>query len=417
MAGRKVFIGSLPDGVQESVVREEFAKYGTIEDLFVKTGCEPGRQWAMVTYGSQQQAQTAKEATDRILQLPGADRPVEVMIARNQNKTGNDVMSQPMMMPAVDAGGRKKIFVGSLPDSITENAIKEEFSKYGQIAELFLKTGCESHKQWAFVTFASAEAAELAKTSADRQTKFPDSEVAVEVMIARNQGMNGRDPIRPVPLAPQPLALAPVAQGPCKIFVGSLPDDITETVLRAEFSKYGQITDVFLKTGCEANKQWAFILFATNAQAQQAKDCTDRRLMFPGAPGPCEVMFAKFQGKNGQDPLATVQAGLAAAPAAPMQPAPPASARIPAPPPMSQLPAQYAWRVYQTPQGLAYYHNHTTNVTQWECPPELGYSQMAMQQAQAAHAAQAQQATQASQASMYGAVYAMPPVAPMYRPY
>lgn len=50
-----------------------------------------------------------------------------------------------------------------------------------------------------------------------------------------------------------------VAQGPTKIFVGSLPDDINETVLRAEFSKYGQIVDVYLKTGCEPNKQWAFV--------------------------------------------------------------------------------------------------------------------------------------------------------------
>lgn len=420
MAGRKVFVGSLPDGAQESALRDEFAKYGVVEDVFVKPGCEPGRQWAMVTYANPAQAQQAKEATDRLLTLPGSDKPVEVMIARNQNR---DSVSQTQMALPHDAnsGGAKKIFVGSLPDSITENQIREEFSKYGQIMDLYLKTTCEPHKQWAFITFTSAQEAEVAKASADRQTKFPDAEFPCEVMLARNQGLNGRDPMRP-PSQPQP---AGVTQGPTKIFVGSLPDNITETVLRAEFSRFGQITDVYLKTGCEANKQWAFMVFATNDQAQNAKDATDRRLVIPGSSQPVEVMFAKFQGKNGQDPLTSVQGGQ-------HQPAPamPPAHRggqggdhhgggaIPAPPPMSSMPPQYAWRVYQTPQGLAYYHNHATGLTQWECPPELHYSQVAMQQAQAAHAAQAQQA------SMYGAMYGMPAVAgrpaaqtPMYRPY
>lgn len=323
------------------------------------------------------------------------------MIARNQAKVGpsNDPLSPTPMVSvpqqladSVPVGPPKKIFVGSLPDSISDSILREEFSKYGQIMDIFLKTNCERHKQWAFITFANGDEAETAKANTDRQLKLPDSEMACEVMLARNQGMNGRDPLRPVL---QPTASA--AQGPTKIFVGSLPDDINETVLRAEFSKYGQITDVFLKNGCESHKQWAFIIFAAHAQAQHAKDSTDRVLMVPGASNPCEVMFAKHQGKNGQDPL---QAGGGGSPGG-----------IPAPPPMSSMPPQYAWRVYQTPTGLTYYHNHVTNVTQWECPMELQYSQqMAAQQAQAAQ-------MHHMQPSMYGAMYMPQQAAPMYRPY
>lgn len=406
--GRKIFVGSLPDGVEEALLRQEFGKFGHVEDMFVKPGCEAGRQWAMVTYSTAQQAQMAKEATDRILQLPGGDRPVEVMIARNQNKVGpsNDPMSP---MPAVaipqqlsDAmpmGPPKKIFVGSLPDGITESTLREEFSKYGQIIDVFLKTTCERHKQWAFLTFSNGEEAEVAKANTDRQLKFPGSEMACEVMLARNQGMNGKDPLKPM-LAPGGAGGAQDfagGQGPTKIFVGSLPDHINETVLRAEFSKYGQIADVFLKTGCDSHKQWAFVVFATHAQAQHAKDSTDRVLMVPGASNPCEVMFAKFQGKNGADPLASGGGGGS-------------GGGIPAPPPMSSMPAGYAWRVYQTPQGLTYYHNHATNQTQWECPVELQYSQMAMQQAQTATAMM-------PQPQMYGAMYMPQQAAPMYRPY
>mmetsp|Transcript_18075 Transcript_18075/g.46922 ORF Transcript_18075/g.46922 Transcript_18075/m.46922 type:complete len:384 (-) Transcript_18075:21-1172(-) len=380
--GRKCFVGSLPDGTQESTLRAEFGRYGEVEDIFVKPGCETGRQWAMVTFGTAAQALSAKEGTDRILKLPGNDKPVEVMIARNQSKDGPGDRG-----PGGSNEGRpKKIFVGSLPDGITENTLREEFSKYGQITDLFLKTGCDSNKHWAFITFSSTEAAETAKTSTDRLLKFEGCDSTVEVMLARNQGMNGRDPIKP--------GSGTTVEGPSKIFVGSLPDSINETVLRAEFSKYGQILDVFLKTGCESHKQWAFIVFATNSQAQAAKDATDRILVVQGGTSTCEVMFAKFQGKNGQDPL---PAGSSSG----------SSGGVPAPPPMSQMPQQYAWRVYQTPQGIPYYHNHATGATQWECPMELHYSAMAAQQAHAAHA----------QASMYGAMYSMTPPTAMYRPY
>lgn len=407
MAGRKVFVGSLPDGIQESVVREEFNKYGNIEDLFVKQGCERGRQWAMVTFSTESEALRAKEATDRILKLPGAERAVEVMIARNQKgDSGGSSRPPPSPSPYLsgtpygvpESSAPKKIFVGSLPDGITESQLREEFSRYGEITDLFLKTGCERNKQWAFVTYSNQQDAEFAKTNADRKTRFPGSDMPCEVMLARNQGMHGRDPISAPPN---------LSGGPTKIFVGSLPDDITETALREEFSKHGQIMDVFLKTGCDRNKQWAFLVFATNQQAQQAKDATDRVLKFPNSSQACEVMFAKFQGKNGQDPLNSGSSGGSSS-----------AGGMP--------PAQYAWRAYQSPQGIPYYHNHATGVTQWECPPEFHHA-MAMHQAAWAQSAYAAQAAAAGGApppgpmgyppvGAYGPVYSLPPSS-VYRPY
>lgn len=367
MAGRKVFVGSLPDRIEESELRQAFEKYGEIEDVFVKQNCESGRQWAFVTFASAQQALDAKESTDRVLKLPGSDRPVEVMVARNQGKGGQSDYGS-TQLARFDGGSYagqstmsapKKIFVGSLPDSITESMVREEFGRYGQITDIFLKTGCEAGKQWAFVTFAAAEEAQEAKNGADRKMLFPGAERPCEVMLARNQGLHGQDPLMPSSNAPPNLS-----QGPVKIFCGSLPDSITEAQVRSEFSKYGQITDVFLKTGCETNKQWAFITFATHAQAQQAKDSTDRVLVFPASSGPCEVMFAKNQGRNGQDPLHSVGPASRAG-AQPMAPLGPAHAA--------------SWRCYYTTAGLPYYHNHSTGVTQWECPQELQYAAMAAQ--------------------------------------
>lgn len=385
--GRKIFVGTLPDDVQEHEIRAEFSIYGVIEDIFVRSGCERGRQWAMVTYATADQALAAKEATDRVLQMPGSDRPVEVMIARNQSKgadMGGPVASAPI------ASCPKKIFVGSLPDSITEDVLREEFNRYGYIQDLFLKTGCDRHKQWAFITFSSGEEAESAKSSTDRVLRVPGAEVACEVMIARNQGTNGRDPVR---FGNEQIGSGP--QGPTKIFVGSLPDCITENTLRSEFCRYGQIQDVYLKTGCDNHKQWAFVIFATHLQAQHAKDACDRTLLVPGARNPCEVMFAKFQGKNGTDPLNNSDSG--------------GRGNSHAGEPSGKS-SQYAWRAYQTPTGLTYYHNHNTGVTQWECPPEFRFGMPPPMP-------QYGGAPRNSSSRMYGASSGMAPHQAMYRPY
>merc|ERR1719419_793078 len=158
-------------------------------------------------------------------------------------------------------------------------------------------------------------------------------------------------------------------EGPRKVFVGSLPDTITDSVLRSEFSKYGQIIDLFLKTTCEPGRQWAFITFATSEQAQYAKDATDRVLTFPGADWTCEVMLAKNQGKFGQAPLSGYESGPHAA-AAPQAAAAQSTYEGPQPPPPTAPPPAHLtpWRMYKTASGLPYYHNASTGVTQWECP-------------------------------------------------
>merc|ERR1719277_587917 len=116
------------------------------------------------------------------------------MLAKNQGKFGQaeeapSASDSYASFAGTSSGGSaaKKIFVGSLPDSITEVVLREEFSQYGQITELFLKTGCASGKQWAFISYASGEEASVAKNSADRITSFPGSDKPVEVMLARNQ--------------------------------------------------------------------------------------------------------------------------------------------------------------------------------------------------------------------------------------
>mmetsp|Transcript_83194 Transcript_83194/g.201679 ORF Transcript_83194/g.201679 Transcript_83194/m.201679 type:complete len:537 (+) Transcript_83194:158-1768(+) len=414
-AARKIFVGSLPDGVVDETIRAEFMRYGTVEDIFIKPNCEPGRQWAFVTFSYHEQAAKAAEVTNGVLQFPGSYKTCEVTLARHQGMFGQDPLAgapqdAAMYSPGVPVASMpqapKKIFVGSLPDNITDMALRAEFSKYGSIIDVFVKTGCEANRQWAFVTFESHEQAQSAKDNCDRILVFPGADRPCEVTIARHQGMFGRETDDPNELNRMAPAAAPygssyaapaVQEGPRKIFVGSLPDGINEMTLKAEFSKYGQVTEIFLKQGQESGRHWAFVSFASGEQAQYAKDSTDRVLMFPGQERTCEVTLARNQGKFGQAPLGAFGGGGGGGGA---QVASMPVAGGPQPPPPSTPPPPHLtpWRMYRTASGLPYYHNASTGITQWECPPDFqvpgqqpGYQAAAPVQSGGAYAAAGQQ--------------------------
>jgi len=391
---RKIFVGSLPNGIQESTLRVEFEKYGEIESVYVKQDCEPGRQWAFITYLYPEHAQRAKELCDRVLTFPGSEKPCDVMVAKNQGMGGQSLPSgsyggAPSYLPPVQEGPRK-IHVGSLPTDISESQLRSEFQRYGTIEDIYIcKDRCETGRQWGFITFSTHAQAQLAKTSADNVLTFPGSTKAAEVTLARNQGkfgqesMNAKQNYDGYGAAPpaygaaygQHMMAAPMPaqtqEKPKKIFVGSLPDNITESTLRSEFSNYGVVTDVFLKTGCEPGRQWAFITYETAEQANHAKSNTDRKLVVPGGDRPVEVMLARNQGKFGQDPLEDRKGGGTYTVYANQQGAMMPYGAQP-PPPTGPPPAHLTpWRTYYTAAGLPYYHNSQTGVTQWECPPDF----------------------------------------------
>lgn len=401
VAPRKIFVGSLPDGIPPDVLRGEFSKYGTVEDVFMKENCEPGRQWAFVTFTTPEQANNAQQSANGILQFPGSFRPCEVTMARNQGQFGQDPIAPgPPRSQGGYPGGYyqanpvtenqmapKKVFVGSLPTTITDTQLRQEFSKYGQVIDVHINyKQCDSGRQWAFVTFATPEQANTAKVSTDRVLIFPGSDKACEVTLARHQGLFGQEPIggeSGYPTGPggkggfgwgpaggqSMMGAGPM--GPKKIFVGSMPEMTTEPTLRAEFSKFGHVIDVHINTKpVEPGRQWAFVTFASHDQAQNAKDMSDRVLRLPGSEWPCEVMLAKNQGKFGQDPIGggggpPQSGGWAPGHFMPETPSQP-------PPPNTPPPAHLTkWQLYKTASGIPYYYNNSTGVTQWECPPEL----------------------------------------------
>ena len=69
-----------------------------MEEIYIKQGCDPGRQWAFVTFASPEQASNAVEMTNGVLQFTGSFRPCEVTLARHQglqsHSQGSDTSQQ-----------------------------------------------------------------------------------------------------------------------------------------------------------------------------------------------------------------------------------------------------------------------------------------------------------------------------------
>jgi len=396
---KKLFVGSLPNGIDELTLKGEFSKFGPVESVYVKQGCEQGRQWAFVTYGSHAEAQNAKDQTDRKLTFPGHDRPCDVTLAKNQGMFGQDpIVPRPvdpmaaaqaaqaaayggmMGMPGMPASSsqQRKIFVGSLPDSITEDVLRAEFTKYGVITDFYLKTGCEPGRQWAFITYQSAEQANFAKSSADRTLVLPGAERACEVMIAKNQGKNGSDPVQAVGAASAIFAqnqlyaaaaggFAPQMHMGLPGFGAPLPPPPIQW--QTYYTTAGMPYYHNASTGVT---QW-------EAPPEMGGPVGVPAMQMPAAvyappaaqPAPMYALPAPQPAMGYAAPAAQPAMGYAAQPAAGYAVPAAAPFALPAPAPAAGLPAGWTEHLDSAGSGQLYFHNASTGVTTWERPEAM----------------------------------------------
>jgi len=82
--------------------------------------------------------------------------------------------------------------------------------------------------------------------------------------------------------------------GPTKLFVGSIPAGTTREQINAEFGRFGQVMDIFLKNdNAEPGRMWGFVTYNNSSSAAAAVTNFHERLVLPGGSRPCAVSFAR----------------------------------------------------------------------------------------------------------------------------
>ncbi|CAE7705283.1 HRP1 [Symbiodinium pilosum] len=148
----KVFVGGLPDKVEEREVEQHFAKYGHVVHCNVcppKDGEKNKAPYAFVSFRFAADADCA--VVDR-QDFPGVQRQLAMGFATPRKKDNDEEkQKQDAMLSEVDPC---KVFVGGIGDRDSEEEVGDFFSQWGLVTLVY-----RDRASWGFVHFATKEAA------------------------------------------------------------------------------------------------------------------------------------------------------------------------------------------------------------------------------------------------------------------
>ncbi|CRG93951.1 CUGBP Elav-like family member 1, putative [Plasmodium gallinaceum] len=261
-----------------------------------------------------------------------------------------------------------KLFIGRIPKNVEEDQLRPIFEEYGIVNEVVIIRDkiTNVHKSSAFVKMACIAEADNAIRSLNNQKTLDPQLGSLQVKYASGEVIKLGFPQNIESGVDQ-----------AKLFIGSLPKNITEDNIKEMFSPYGSVEEVFImkdnSTGL--GKGCSFVKFSYKEQALYAINSLNGKKTLEGCTRPIEVRFAEPKSaKQPQIPL-TLQ---------PMQ----NSTHGISPQPHINNPnnINYAnnfsinnnyprqigpWKEYFSGEGRPYYYNEQTNTTQWEMPKEF----------------------------------------------
>eukprot|EP00923_Selenidium_pygospionis_P048491 GHVN01083426.1.p1 GENE.GHVN01083426.1~~GHVN01083426.1.p1 ORF type:complete len:617 (-),score=83.45 GHVN01083426.1:1821-3671(-) len=255
----------------------------------------------------------------------------------SSSPSGEDVVS-PEVLEAVTKLGRSheapsvevKLFVGRVPRTMNDASLKPTFEEYGSVGDVIIirDRAMGAHKGCAFVRMKSITQADAAIRALNNQRTLEASLGPLQVKYAQGEAER----------LGMPAETAAPGTDQAKLFVGSLPPSAGDADIRAVFECFGQVDEVFLmRDDQRKSKGCAFVKFAFKEQSFHAIAMLNGKFTVPGSNRAIEVRFAESRKAPGADQGANGS----------------------------------VWQEYFTQDGRAYYHNQTTQRTQWERPPEL----------------------------------------------
>ena len=152
----------------------------------------------------------------------------------------------------------RKLFLGGLNHSTTEDGLRNHFEKYGKLVDVIVMRfpGTKRSRGFGFITYSTASEAD---TVFEKQPHTIDNATIEAKRATPQKEMNKTNALN-----------EPVSS--CKLSLGGLDYSTTEDGLRNHFEKYGKLVDVVVKRflGTKQSRGFGFITYSTAAEADAA---------------------------------------------------------------------------------------------------------------------------------------------------
>eukprot|EP00922_Rhytidocystis_sp_ex-Travisia-forbesii_P035796 GHVS01053102.1.p1 GENE.GHVS01053102.1~~GHVS01053102.1.p1 ORF type:complete len:479 (+),score=102.37 GHVS01053102.1:116-1552(+) len=178
----KLFVGRLPRTHTEEMIRPLFAQYGTVVEVVVirDKQTQQHKGSAFVRMASICQADLAIRSLNNVKVVDPSMGPLTVKYAIGELE--NLGLPATAIDPNVD---QAKLFVGSLPKTVTESQVRDLFGRFGTIDEVFImKDNSGMPKGCAFVKFSYKEQAMFAMNQLNGKMTVQGASRPVEVRFA-----------------------------------------------------------------------------------------------------------------------------------------------------------------------------------------------------------------------------------------
>merc|ERR1719410_2819991 len=196
----------------------------------------------------------------------------------NQHEGDNGNSGPPQDQGGDNGGGDEvKLYIGNLDYSTDENRLREEFSNFGTVTDVFLpmERGTNRPRGFGFVTLSTRKAAEDAISKMD-QSQLDGRTIRVNESKPRGQGpseFRGGGRGGDSNFGPGGGGnFNPSGKEEVKLYVGNLSFDTGEESVRRTFEAHGRVTDCFLPTDRETGKVRGFA-FVTMPAAEAETAC------------------------------------------------------------------------------------------------------------------------------------------------
>ncbi|OEH75277.1 RNA recognition motif domain-containing protein [Cyclospora cayetanensis] len=187
----KLFVGRVPQSVQEDQLRDLFSEFGIVTDCSVirEKNTMKHRNSAFVRMSSLAFADAAIRALHGMRALEEGAPPLAVKYA------SGEAARIGLSAAAADGGiDKAKLFVGSIPRNATEDELKVFFSSYGTVDEVFVlrDSGSGGGKGCAFVKYRYKEEALYAIRSLSGRHTFAGCSRPVDRPLQQPQKITTR---------------------------------------------------------------------------------------------------------------------------------------------------------------------------------------------------------------------------------